>query len=488
MILFVSISVLILFKKLGRKRRTKIIENVRIEDIGSEGKSIAKVDGQVVFVTKALPGDLVDLRITKMKKSYMEGIPLRFHELSEMRVTPFCKHFDVCGGCKWQDLPYQEQLKYKQKQVTDNFERIGKVDFPEVNEILPSNNTRYYRNKLEFTFTNFRWLTKEEMDIPPENKELRGVGFHIPGRWDKIVDVEHCHLQKDPSNDIRNSIREFALRHDYSFFDLKKQEGLLRNLIIRTSTTNETMVVLIFYYDDREKREKLLDFLKEQFPEITSLMYMINPKANDSIYDLEPVLYSGRDHIFEQMEGLSFKLGPKSFYQTNSEQAYELYKLVREYAALKGEEIVYDLYTGTGTIVNFIARQAGKVVGIESVPEAIDDANENSMINGITNTVFRAGDMKDILNTQFFSDHGHPQVIITDPPRAGMHKNVIKNILNANPDKIVYVSCNPATQSRDINLLSDHYKVESIQPVDMFPHTYHVENIALLRNKQSIKK
>jgi len=468
----------------GRKRRTKIIENIRITDIGSEGKSIAKSDGQVIFVTKALPGDLVDLRITRKKKNYMEGLPIRFHELSDMRVKPFCKHFDLCGGCKWQDLPYEEQLKYKQKQVTDNFERIGKVDIPEVQNIIPSKNTRYYRNKLEYTFSNFRWLTKEEMDKPKETKDLYGVGFHIPGRWDKIVDVEHCHLQKEPSNAIRNEIRDFALKNEYTFFDLRKQEGFLRNLIIRTSTTNELMVIVVFFYEDEEKRENLMNHIAEQFPQITSLMYMINPKANDSIYDIEARLFKGRDHIFEQMEGLKFKLGPKSFYQTNSEQAYELYKLVREYASLGGKELIYDLYTGTGTIANFLAHQARKVIGVESVPEAIEDAKVNSRLNGINNTVFVTGDMKDIIDENFMSEYGKPEVIITDPPRAGMHKNVVKNILHALPRKIVYVSCNPATQSRDINLLSEHYKVERIQPVDMFPHTYHVENIALLKLKQ----
>jgi 23S rRNA (uracil1939-C5)-methyltransferase len=469
---------------LGRKRKNRILENIRITDIGSEGKSIAKVEGQVIFVTKALPGDLVDLKITRMKKSYMEGLPLRFHELSNMRVKPFCSHFDLCGGCKWQDLPYKEQLRYKQKQVVDNFERIAKVKIPEVREILPSPYDRYYRNKMEFTFSAVRWLRKEEMDTPTEKKETRGVGLHIPGRWDKIVDIQHCHLQKEPSNEIRNTIREFALQNDYTFFDLRKQEGFLRNLIIRTSTTEELMVVPVFFYDDEENRNKLLEHIYKKFPGITSLMYMINPKANDSIYDLEPVLYRGRDHIFEEMDGLKFKLGPKSFFQTNSHQAKQLYGLVKEYAGLKGNEVVYDLYTGTGTIANYVAGDAKSVVGVESVSEAVEDARVNAELNQIDNAAFVTGDMKDILNGSFISTYGKPDVLITDPPRAGMHKNVIKNILEASPRRIVYVSCNPATQSRDINLLSEKYSVDFIQPVDMFPHTYHVENIALLNINQ----
>ncbi len=469
---------------MGRRRKNRIIENVRINDIGSEGKSIARVEGQVVFVTKALPGDLVDLKITKMKKSYMEALPLRFHELSDMRVKPFCSHFELCGGCKWQDLPYEEQLKYKQKQVTDNFERIAKVDIPEIRSILPSPNERYYRNKMEFTFSAVRWLEKEEMDTPKAEKETRGVGLHIPGRWDKIVDIQHCHLQKEPSNEIRNTIREFALQHDYSFFDLRKQEGFLRNLIIRISSTEELMVVLVLFYDDEEKRNNILNYIGGKFPQITSLMYMINPKANDSIYDLEPKLFKGRDHIFEEMDGLRFKLGPKSFFQTNSLQAKQLYNLVKDFAGLYGEEVVYDLYTGTGTIANYVAKNAKSVVGIESVPEAVEDAKINAELNQIHNADFIAGDMKDILNKDFILKYGKPDVLISDPPRAGMHKNVVKNILEALPDRIVYVSCNPATQSRDINMLSEKYSVDRIQPVDMFPHTYHVENVALLKIHQ----
>ncbi|MFP3860600.1 MAG: 23S rRNA (uracil(1939)-C(5))-methyltransferase RlmD [Bacteroidales bacterium] len=468
---------------MGRKRRNIVHKNVRIEDIGSEGKSIARVDGRVIFVSKALPGDIADLKVIKNKKNYQEAIPVKFHAYSDMRITPFCSHFDVCGGCKWQDLPYDEQLKYKAKQVSDNFERIGKVSVKAA-PIVPSVYTQYYRNKLEFTFTNFRWMTEEELELAPEEKNLNGLGFHIPGRWDKIVDVEHCFLQKEPSNEIRNAIKDYALKNNYSFFDLRKQEGFLRNLIIRISSCDEVMVVLIMFYEDQEKRKSILDYIAQKFPQITSLMYMINPKANDSIYDLEPELYKGRDYIVENMEDLQFKLGPKSFFQTNSFQALELYKLVRHFASLQGNEIVYDLYTGTGTIANFIAPEAKKVVGIESVPEAVMDAKTNAEINNIENTEFVAGDMKDILDRDFMMHHGYPDVIITDPPRAGMHKKVVQNILDAQPERIVYVSCNPATQSRDVNLLSEKYEVDVIQPVDMFPHTYHVENIALLTIRQ----
>ena len=466
---------------MGRRKRLPVFEHVTIEDVASEGKSIARVEGQVIFVTKALPGDVVDLKITKKKKSYMEGKPLHFHAYSNMRVKPFCKHFDVCGGCKWQDLPYPEQLRYKRKQVVDNLERIGKVNLPEVKDILPSPHTRYYRNKMEFSFSDYRWLTREEIEASDEKLEKRGLGLHIPGRWDKIVDIEHCHLQPDPSNAIRNEIRRFAIENNYSFFNVRTNQGFLRNLIIRTSSSGEVMVIIVFSEDHTEKRTALLEHIQSKFPEITSLIYMINSKANDSIYDLEPVTHFGRGHIFEQMEELRFKIGPKSFYQTNSHQAYQLYQLVREYAELQGDEHVYDLYTGTGTIANFLARHARHITGIESVPEAIGDARENARINDINNTRFVSGDMKELLNERFFNEHGWPQVIVTDPPRAGMHKDVVGNILKAAPQTIVYVSCNPATQARDINLLSSQYSVEQVQPVDMFPHTYHVENVVLMK-------
>ena len=470
---------------MGRKKRTTVYEGVPILDIGAEGKSIAKIDGQVVFVTKALPGDVVDLKITRKKKTYMEGLPLRFHKYSEKRVEPFCKHFDLCGGCKWQDLPYEDQLRYKQQQVVDNLERIAMVDLPGVNDILPSPYTKYYRNKMEFTFSSFRWLSKEELHTSDEGKEFRGLGLHIPGRWDKIVDIEHCHLQKEPSNKIRVAVKDFAIRNGYSFFNLKTHEGFMRNLIIRTSTTDEVMVILVFAWDDPEARQQILKYLKESFPELTSLFYMINPKVNDSIFDLEPVLYSGREYILEAMEGLNFKVGPKSFYQTNSNQACELYKLVRQYAGLRGDEMVYDLYTGTGTIASFLAPHCRAVVGIESVSEAIEDAWQNAELNGLLNTTFIAGDMKKLLNEDLFNRYGYPQVLVTDPPRAGMHKNVVANILRAEPERIVYVSCNPSTQARDVHLLSEKYRVSKVQPVDMFPHTYHVENIILLERQNN---
>jgi 23S rRNA (uracil1939-C5)-methyltransferase len=470
---------------LGRKKRITVYEEVPILDIGAEGKSIAKIDGQVVFVTKALPGDVVDLKITRKKKSYMEGLPLRFHKYSEKRVEPFCKHFDLCGGCKWQDLTYEDQLGYKQQQVADNLERIAKVDLPAVKDILPSPYTRYYRNKMEFTFSSFRWLREEELHTSDEGKEFRGLGLHIPGRWDKIVDIDHCHLQKEPSNKIRLAVKDFAIRNGYSFFNLRTHEGFMRNLIIRASTTDEIMVILVFAWDDPEARQQILEYLEKSFPELTSLFYMINSKANDSIFDLEPVLYSGREYILETMEGLNFKVGPKSFYQTNSYQACELYKLVRQYAGLRGDEMVYDLYTGTGTIASFLAPHCQAVVGIESVSEAIEDAWQNAELNGLRNTTFITGDMKKLLNEDLFNRYGYPQVLVTDPPRAGMHKDVVANILRAEPEKIVYVSCNPATQARDVHLLSEKYRVSQVQPVDMFPHTYHVENVILLERQKN---
>jgi len=468
----------------GRKRnRLPIFENVEILDIAAEGKSIAKINEKIVFVTKTIPGDIVDIQINKKKKTYLEGYPIKFHKYSENRVKAFCKHFGTCGGCKWQNLPYNNQLKYKHQQVIDNLERIAKVNLPEISPILPSEKTQYYRNKLEFTFTHNRWFTAEEIASKDEINDYNGLGFHIPRFWDKIVDIEHCYLQGGDSNKIRLEIKKFAVENKYSFFNLRKQEGLLRNLIIRTSTTGELMVIVVFFYNDKVLIDNLLKNLAEKFPSITSLMYIINTKANDSLGDQDVLLFAGNDHIFEQMEDLKFKIGPKSFYQTNSEQAYNLYKIAEEYAQLTGNETVYDLYTGTGTIANFVAKKAKKVIGIEYVPEAIEDAKVNSEINKIDNTKFFAGDMKDILNNNFIAQHGHPDVIITDPPRAGMHNDVVNTIINALPDKIVYVSCNPATQARDINLLDDYYKVVRVQPVDMFPHTYHVENIVLLQKK-----
>lgn len=465
-----------------KRKQLPFFEKVKITDIGAEGKAIAKINDLIVFIPYVIPGDIVDIQINKKKKNYLEGYAVKFHEYSSNRQEPFCSHFGTCGGCKWQILPYQDQLKFKQKQVVDNLERIGKIKLEQVNDILPSEKITYYRNKLEFSFSNKRWLTNDEIgDADNEIKQMNALGFHIPKKFDKILDIEHCYLQKEPSNKIRLAVKKFALENNLSFFDLRKQTGFLRNLIIRTSTTNELMVIVSFYFEDKEKRKELLNFIADNFNNITSLMYVINPKPNDSITDLEVKLFKGNDYIFEIMENLKFKIGPKSFYQTNSEQAYNLYKIVREFANLSGKEIVYDLYTGTGTIANFIAKQSKKVIGIEYVKEAIDDAKVNSNINNIDNTDFFAGDIKDVLSQEFIDIKGKPDVIIIDPPRAGMHKNVIESILYAKPKKIVYVSCNPATQARDINLLLDSYSVEKIQPVDMFPHTHHVENVALLK-------
>jgi len=468
----------------GRKKRSlPQIENVEITNVAAEGKAIAKIENKVVFVTQVVPGDIVDIQVTKKRKSFMEAVPVKFHKYSDIRVDAVCEHFGVCGGCKWQNLPYSEQLKYKHQQVIDNLERIAKVELPEINYILASEKTEFYRNKLEFTFSNRRWLTKDEINTKEELDTNNALGFHVPRIWDKVVNINKCHLQKDPSNDIRLEIKKYADENNLSYFDLRNQEGFLRNLIIRTSSTNELMLIVVFYYEDKTQIDNLLNHISKKFPQISSLMYIVNSKANDSITDQEVILFTGNDHIFERMEDLRFKIGPKSFYQTNSEQAYNLYKIARDYADLHGDEIVYDLYTGTGTIANFIAKQAKKVIGIEYVPEAIDDAKKNSEINEIMNTEFFAGDMKQILNSDFIHEHGNPDVIITDPPRAGMHPDVLKTILKVNPKKIVYVSCNPATQARDINLLDSAYKVSKVQAVDMFPHTYHVENVVLLEHR-----
>lgn len=447
---------------------------------------MAKVNELVIFVPYVVPGDVVDLQVKRKKNHYAEAVAVKFHEKSPLRTEPFCSHFGVCGGCKWQCLSYEEQLKYKQKQVFDNLTRIGKVELPEFRPILGSEKTRFYRNKLEFTFSNKRWLTEEEVKQDVKYDQMNAVGFHIPGAFDKVLAIDKCWLQDDISNQIRNAVRDYAYAHKFPFFDLRTQEGLLRNIMIRTSSTGELMVVLQCKVTDdegRRKMEEILQFMADSFPQITSLMYVINNKCNDTIGDLDVEVFKGNDHIFEEMEGLRFKVGPKSFYQTNSEQAYNLYKVAREFAGLTGNELVYDLYTGTGTIANFVARQARKVVGIEYVPEAIEDAKVNSALNGIDNTLFYAGDMKDILTNDFIAEHGRPDVIITDPPRAGMHNDVIDVILAAEPKRIVYVSCNPATQARDLQLLDGKYKVTAVQPVDMFPHTHHVENVVQLERR-----
>lgn len=468
-----------------KKKALPLIENVEVIDVAAEGKAIVKIDDLVVFVPYAVPGDIVDLQITRKKNKYAEGKVVRFVSYSPNRTEAFCEHFGICGGCKWQILPYSEQLKFKQKQVTDNLTRIGKIELPEIMPILGSEKTEFYRNKLEFTFSNKKWLTLEQLQEGTsfEDMNMNALGFHIPGMFDKVLDINKCWLQDDISNQIRNFIRQYCNTHSYTFFDLRNRGGMMRNIFVRTSTTGELMVIVVFYENVRKEREALLDALGNEFPQITSLLYIINEKANDTITDQTVLTWKGNDFIYEEMEGLKFKIGPKSFYQTNSEQAYNLYKVARNFAGLTGDELVYDLYTGTGTIANFVARQAQKVVGIEYVEDAIEDAKVNSKYNKINNTLFYAGDMKDILTQDFINEHGRPDVIITDPPRAGMHDDVIDVILFAEPHKIVYVSCNPATQARDLNLLDAKYKVTKVQPVDMFPHTHHVENVVLLEKK-----
>ena len=466
-----------------KRRELPLYEGVEITGVAAEGKAIAKVDGMTVFVPFVIPGDVVDIQTYRKRKSFAEGRVMRFVEYSEDRVEPVCEHFGVCGGCKWQMLPYPLQLKNKQQQIEDNLTRIGKVELPEIMPILGAPETTFYRNKLEFTFSNKRWLTEKEIGSEKEFTNMDALGFHIPGMFDKVLDINKCWLQDDVSNQIRNSVREFCLQNKFEFFDIRAQVGLMRTLIIRTTSTGELMVIVVFFKDDEERRNMLMKHLADTFPQITSLLYIINEKKNDTITDQEVITYKGNDCIYEEMEGLKFKIGPKSFYQTNSEQAYNLYKVAREFAQLSETDLVYDLYTGTGTIANFIARSVSKVVGIEYVEEAIEDAKENSAANGIGNTLFFAGDMKDILNQAFILEHGRPDVLITDPPRAGMHTDVVEAILFANPKRIVYVSCNPATQARDLNLLDANYKVTRVQPVDMFPHTHHVENVVLLERK-----
>jgi 23S rRNA (uracil1939-C5)-methyltransferase len=468
------------------KKELPLLEEITITGVAAEGKAIAKVNELVIFVPFVVPGDIVDLQLTRKKNHYAEAVAVKFHHYSEVRAVPFCQHFGICGGCKWQTLPYEEQLRYKQQQVVDNLERIGKVALPAISPILGSKNTQFYRNKLEFTFSNKRWLTADELKSDEVFTQRNALGFHIPGSFDKVLDIEKCWLQDDISNRIRNGVRSFALDHGIPFYDLREQCGLLRNLIIRTSSNGELMVILVVQVarpDQKAIVESVLQYMSDTFPEITSLQYIVNNKCNDSIADLTPVVYKGKDHIIEEMEGLQFKVGPKSFYQTNSDQAYNLYKVVRSFARLTGNELVYDLYTGTGTIANFVSRQARQVIGIEYIEEAIEDAKVNARLNGLDNTLFFAGDMKDILTRDFIGRYGHPDVIITDPPRAGMHPDVVDTLLFAAPERIVYVSCNPATQARDLQLLDPQYQVTAVQPVDMFPHTQHVENVVLLEHR-----
>ena len=460
-----------------KKKPLPIIENVEIVDVAAEGKSIAKIDDMVVFIPYGAPGDIVDIKLDKKKKSFAEAHIERMVRPSEIRIEPFCEHFGVCGGCKWQHLPYDFQLKFKRQQVVDALQRIAKVEIPEIPETIGSDNTTCYRNKLEYTFSNKSWLTFEQMKSGEEFPDRNAVGFHIPGAFDKVLNINKCWLQDNISNEIRLFIRDYALSKGYTFYDLKNQQGLMRTIMVRIASTCEIMLIVVFGEDNPEAVNDVMEAIKEKFPQITSLLYVINLKVNDTIGDQEVITYSGKPYIEEEMEGLKFRIGPKSFYQTNSHQAYKLYSKTREFAHLTGNELVYDLYTGTGTIANFVARQCRKVVGVEYVPEAIDDARLNSQVNGIDNTLFYAGDMKDILTDSFVAEHGVPDVMIIDPPRAGMHEDVVKVILNAAPKRIVYVSCNPATQARDVALLDCKYKITDIQPVDMFPHTHHVENI-----------
>lgn len=469
---------------MGRRRqKPQFFENVEILDISSDGKSIAKIDDMVVFVSGAVPGDVVDLKTVKKKKSFMEAIPTAFHKYSEQRIDAICSHFGTCGGCKWQNLSYTDQLAYKQKQVDDQLSRIAKVDLPESLPILASEDTTYYRNKLEYTFMDTRWLTKEEIDSGDENLSRTGLGFHLPRMWNRVLHIDHCHLQQDPSNELRLKIYDFAQNAGYTFYNPVKHHGFLRNLIIRTAVTGDLMVIVQFGENNKEDINTLMAYIKETFPQITSLMYVVNTKQNDTFHDLEVKCYDGQPYIIEEMEGLKFRVGPKSFYQTNSKQAYELYKVARDFAGLTGEERVYDLYTGTGTIAQFVSKQAKEVIGIEYVESAIEDAKKNADLNEISHCKFFAGDMKDILTSSFIAEHGNPDVIITDPPRAGMHADVVKQILEVEPEKVVYVSCNPATQARDVQLMDAKYKVTKVRAVDMFPHTHHVESVVLLEKR-----
>lgn len=470
---------------MGRKKLDLILENVKIEAVAAEGKSLAHVDGTVVFVEFAVPGDIVNVKVTKKKKNYMEGFILEIVKPSEDRLQPFCEHFGICGGCRWQPLPYDMQLKAKQQQVWDQLVRIGHLEIPDISPILPSDKTKYYRNKLEFTFSNKRWIYNNEDPDSLTDEERLGLGFHVGKFFDKVLDIKHCSLQPKPSNEIRLFIREYAVTHNLEFYNIRENTGFLRNIIVRNNQVGDVMLTVCFAYDDQDKIVPMLDAIAAEFPQIKSLHYVINEKLNDSISDLDCILYKGEDAIWETMGKLKFKIGPKSFYQTNSEQAYKLYSVAKEFAALTGNEVVYDLYTGTGTIAQFISDKASKVIGIEYVKEAIEDARINAEANGITNCTFFDGDMKDILTADFIREHGKPEVMIIDPPRAGMHPDVVKVIMEAAPERIVYVSCNPASQARDLAMMSPMYEITAVQPVDMFPHTMHVENVCALKLKDN---
>jgi len=470
---------------MARKKKFHIFENIEVIDAGAKGKTIAKSpDGRVIFLSNAVPGDIVDIQTGKKRKAYFEGKAIKFHKLSKRRTEPVCEHFENCGGCKWQHMKYEDQLFFKEKEVTNNLIRIGHLELPEITPILGSEKQYFYRNKMEFSFSSSRWLTYEEINSEEEIDNRNACGFHIAGMWDKILDVSKCHLQEEPSNEFRNFIKNFSIEHELEFYNPRAQEGLLRTVMIRISSNGETMIVIQFFKEDIIKRELLLNAIADKFPNITSLQYIINSKGNDSIYDQDVILFKGRDYIFEEMEGLKFKINAKSFYQTNSYQAYELYKITRNFAGLSGNELVYDLYTGTGTIAQFVAKKAKKVIGVESVPEAILDAKENARNNKIDNVNFFVGDMKEVFTTEFIKQHGKPDVIITDPPRDGMHKKVVEQILAILPEKIVYVSCNSATQARDLEILAPKYKITKTQAVDMFPQTHHVENVVLLELKR----
>lgn len=469
---------------MGRKRKElPVVENVEITGVAAEGKSIARVDDMVVFIPYGAPGDVVNIKLDKKKRSYAEAHIVDMVKPSPDRVTPACEHFGVCGGCKWQHIPYESQLRYKRDQVVDALTRIAKVEIPEVNPTLGSKETFCYRNKLEYTFSCKCWITFEDLRSGHEIADRNALGFHIPGAFDKVLDIKKCWLQDDLSNRIRLFVRQYALAKGYEFYDIKAQQGLMRTLMVRIASTGEVMLIVVFARPEQEKIDDMMGAIAAEFPKITSLLYVVNQKVNDTIADQEVITYRGRDYINEEMEGLQFRIGPKSFYQTNSLQAYELYKVARRMACLKPDDLVYDLYTGTGTIANFVARQVKKVVGIEYVPEAIADAKLNSEVNGIDNTIFFAGDMKDVLTDGFIAEHGRPNVMIIDPPRAGMHEDVVNVILNARPERIVYVSCNPATQARDLALMDSLYRVEEVQPVDMFPHTHHVENVVRMTRR-----
>lgn len=460
--------------------KNKVFENIEIEKVAAEGKCIARINGFAVFIDSAAPGDIVDIKIVKKKKNYLEGRIIKFHSYSSLRANPFCEHYGLCGGCKWQHLDYQHQVDAKRQQIIDNFERIGKFEFPEVNPIIQSEHTEFYRNKLEYTFSSKRWLSQEEI-ASEEIIDRNGVGFHIPRQFDKIVDINKCFLQKEPTNEIRNAIREFALINNLSFYNISEFKGLLRNLVIRSSSKNQLMIIMQFGENDEKGIRLIMDFLKSEFPGIDSLYYVVNLKKNETFHDQELILYNGKPFIEENISGLTFKIGPKSFFQTNTEQTEKLYAKAMEMASLKGDELIYDLYTGTGTIANYVAKKSRKVIGIETIKEAIEDAKENAKLNNITNTDFFAGDIENMMNEDFLIQHGHPDLIITDPPRAGMHSSVVETIIKAKPERIVYISCNPATQARDLERLTDVYKIEEVQPFDMFPHTHHLENIVSLK-------